>query len=717
MILTKSKLLSITVGGALLFVANLFFFDSIFVGVIGSVFYFFGLISVLKEILFKKTDSPCCWFWSSLASLFLFSILGTTVYYLYAINSWSSTIILALPITFFLAKIEPIHVKKIIFKKESPTIIFSLICFLIIEAALFITLIERRATDIMPSPWQAVGPNFFIAYLIAAGLLLFIVLKAKNNSGKYGATVLHLFLTYSVVAIIYQLGFGFDGFIHRATEVWIQNYGLITPKQPYYIGQYSLIVWLSNLTAIPIFYLDVYFVPILASLVIPGAVSQSLVSVWLIPRRYALVLLWLIPFIFFLSLNLTTPHNVLILLIFITVFAALLYVKGKLPTLPLIILALAGLAIHPLLGTPLALFTVAIILLNQARLKTKIPILILFFLIIIILLPALFSINIIVGGGELPHFINPLAKFNAFTELFKRPYWYTAYAGFFWELLYNWQRLIAPFIIFIGLLGFYLDKEKKLVHYLFPLTMIALWFGAFLLRSWIIFPGVAAFEQGDYPLRLLKTSLIFILPWSMYGLYTLYRQVIAILSPLLSPDLCRQAISNISKKIITTLFIVIISTALTISFYLSYPQRNPKVHFPGYSVSASDIKAVEWINHDNTDYNYVVLSNPVIAAAALTKYSFVKYFTTPQGEISYYSIPTGGPLFALYEKMWSRGQTREIMNEAMDIVGVKKAYFVIPSYWTKFNQIIDGAKKSADRWQIIDNGKIWVFVYYRATPR
>ena len=61
--------------------------------------------------------------------------------------------------------------------------------------------------------------------------------------------------------------------------------------------------------------------------------------------------------------------------------------------------------------------------------------------------------------------------------------------------------------------------------------------------------------------------------------------------------------------------------------------------------------------------------------------------------------------------MWTNGQRRETMEQAMAVVGVKKAYFVIPAYWTKFNSIIAGAKQSADSWKSFADGQIYVFVY------
>ena len=151
-----------------------------------------------------------------------------------------------------------------------------------------------------------------------------------------------------------------------------------------------------------------------------------------------------------------------------------------------------------------------------------------------------------------------------------------------------------------------------------------------------------------------------------------------------------------------------------LSFYLSYPQRNTKARFPGLNITQNDFRAVEWIHNQNDKYDYTVLSNQLVSAAALTNYSFAKYFDTPDGEVFYYSVPTGGLQYKQYGKMLYEGQKREYMLDAMNRVGVDTGYFVVNKYWANSDGIIEGAKKSADSWHVIDDDEIWVFIYERS---
>ncbi|PIZ95203.1 MAG: hypothetical protein COX81_01505 [Candidatus Magasanikbacteria bacterium CG_4_10_14_0_2_um_filter_37_12] len=597
----------------------------------------------------------------------------------------------------------------------------------------------------MPSPWQAVNYWFFILFVISTGLLILFIWKNKNYQTSILAVSLHLFVMYGIAGILYSLGYGFDAFIHRATEQWILVNGSILPKTPYYIGQYSLVAWMAHLTNLPIFYIDVYLVPILASVSLPLVISTTLKKIWYIPYKIGILLTLFIPFIPFLSFNLTTPHNLVILFTVLIVFTTLGYLKDKITLIIPILLSLASLAIHPLVATPTLIFLVGIIITKKIT-SSKLSLIfhLLFFTAITLTVPILFLINNFLNNAPLPQFTNSLTQFPLFLELFRCPYWYLTHAPLLYEIIYAWQWLIIPTALTLCVGGFLMIKKKIPAIYLFPLTTIALFLSAWFLRSWIVFPDVVSYEQGDYPMRLLKTSLIFILPFGMYMIHRALKH----LNTLAQKQFNHLTIKQLStqKTAFTFMLVTIISTVIMLSLYFSYPQRNIKSRFPGFNVTASDFEAVEWIYKQETDFSfspaldmnqstmtegvilglmdgtnliekkphefdYIVLSNQLVSAAALTKYSFAKYFQTNHGEIFYYAIPTGGDLYRQYGKMLYEGQKRAYMNDAMEIAGVNKAYFVINNYWANANKIIEGAKMSADSWEVIGDGDVWIFVY------
>lgn len=625
------------------------------------------------------------------------SLVGSIGYLFFELNWFVMFIMVAAPFGLFaLKKYWP---KETINSIPTPKYIkYATALYIILEIGIIANLFLNQTTLPSPSPWQSLTPSFFFLFFASTALLL---MTNWLHPGKRAVwlTSIHLLVMYSVTNIVYPLGFGFDGFTHRAAEEWIKTHGFISPKQPVYIGQYVWVVFLSQLTNLPIKLIDIWLVPLLAAYTLPRIIPRALTSTFTIPAKFSLNVVFVLLFVYFFSLHLTTPFNVLILLTILGIFTTLEYIHTHNNTILglTILMALSGLLIHPLLGAPLVWFVLCAWL--SVRYQPKQWFYVLYAIGMTAIVPVLFMVFLYITRHIIPHFSNPFTKISVFAHYWQWPFWYIKTTSYFWNLLYVWEWCIPVIVLIIGIYGYVRSPKPRAT--LFFCSSIALALSSFLLRSWVIFPDVHATEQGDYPLRLLKGALMFVLPWTMYGIWKIITEYASILAN--------------TKWYRTALVSSFFSAALllTISWYLSYPQWNPKVHFPGYNVSAADFQAVEWIHTDNQTYNYIVLTNPITAVAALEKYSFAKYFNTNQGELSYYSIPTGGPLYTIYTQMWMEGQTRATMEQAMDIVGVDKAYFVIPSYWTNFKNIVAGAKKTANSWREFDNGQLYVFTYLR----
>ncbi len=570
---------------------------------------------------------------------------------------------------------------------------------IILEIILLATLYTHRTYGVLNSPWRALPLWFFGVYGVTMITTLAAPWFMRSRALAYAATALHLFTTYGVTIIMYPLGFGFDGFIHRATEDWIAAHGFILPKQPIYIGQYTLVVWLAKVTALPIHLIDIWLVPVAAALSLPALFQRLFTRVWNFPAALALNLMWLYPALYFLWLGLTTPYNLLLLIIMATICALLEYQKGTIGALVPISLGLFGLFTHIMLGAPLMLVILVALIGQKWKSSAQTSLLIVYAVAAVLTVPTLFTMYLLAKGLPWPDFVNPLTKLSHFLELYALPFWYNPSAPRVWNYFYKLEWALAPLVVALALIGWWVEPLKKFGRWLFPITTVAFVGAAILLRTWIVFPDVHSFEQGDYPLRLLRASMMWILPWAGAGIGVLYLAIK-------------------KTKFATAIFgttLVCAAIGLTIAFYFSYPQHNKKVNFPGFNVTNADIKAVQWIDADNNhtkDINYVVLANPVVGVAALSEFSFAKYFDTPLGQYSYYSIPSGSPLFDLYTDMW-RNPSTSTMRTAMDLFGADKAYFVINSYWAHYNQIVAAAKNTTDHWTSIEGGQIHVFEYER----
>ncbi len=608
-------------------------------------------------------------------------ILLTIVYYAYGIPTWIIGMMSVLPILWLRKHITPITLN-IPLPLRLPSL--PVIAITLIDLVLIATIITAQTTELRASPWQGVTAWYFLLFAISTGLLIW---QSRSLTGRtqFALMALHLFAILSIPAIMYPIGYGFDAFIHRATESWIAEHGVITPKQPYYIGQYSLVVWLHHLTHISVFRVDVWLVPLLTSLLVP-ALSLRLAMT----KQRALALL---PIMYmavpFLSLHLTTPHNMTMLL---TLVVILLSLDKKTKPLIFLFVGLAAAATHPLVGAPALLYALGHIALPTLRLRWTAA---LVALSTMFALPVMFTLNQVRSGRGLPNITNPLGRIREFLDLFAQPYWYLDQAPFYLDVLYAWQR--ALHVVLLALASYGVWAYRKHSHLLLlPVTSLGLFLSAWLLRSWFVFPDIIAYEQGDFPLRLIKAAMLFLLPHVTLGLGAALQRI------------------KIKSSYRHYAYPSLAAIGVMLSVYFTYPQVNAKVQFPGYNVTGADVAAVRHIDSQQDNYDYIVLSNQLTAAAALQAHSFAKYHQTSDGsEHFYYAIPTGGKLYAHYLDFLYKNQKPEYVLAAMDYAHVDTAYVLVSDFWKNAPAIVEGAKKTADAAYPIDEGKIWLFRYDR----
>ncbi len=628
------------------------------------------------------------------------SLANVIFYYLFKITPLTSIISFIIPLFFLLLPKKKTTEDALI--PNHPRSNKLIYLFLLLEIILMLIIISSRSGELMPSPWIMFSPWFFILFAISTSIIVYLL--SQKTSGKIMTLgiIIHFFIFYCIAAIVYKLGFGFDGFIHRATESWILQNGFISPKEPFYIGQYGLVVTLSRLSGISIQHIDIFLVPILASISIPTLVRAIFPKIWNITRQSALVISLIIPFIFFLPFNLTTPHNLTTLAMVLVILGIVGYYHSIIPFSLICMVSLYALATHPLLGAPLMCIVAGAFIQKKYQSKKITVIVCSILTLLLISIPlVMFGVQQWLNGHGAPSLRNPFTHVALFKEYVIRPFWYKADAAWYLEILYIWQYAITPIVIFFGLVGArYLRKTK--ITWILLSSSTGLLIGAFLLRTLFTFPDVSFHEQGNYPLRLLVGAIITLIPLSMYGVYKFSEKKLLWIQNKLS----------IKPHTLYILGSIKIGILLMFSLYFAYPQYNGKVYFPGFNVTEYDKKVVQTIHNQNPENNYVVLSTILTAVTSLTEYPFARYIDTEKGPQFYYSIPAGGPLYILYEEMLYQGQKRETIDKVFDLTHVDKVYFVVSWYWKNSDKIVEGGKSTADKWQSIDD-KMWIFEYTR----
>lgn len=562
-----------------------------------------------------------------------------------------------------------------------------------LDLLLFWFLWQKQYTNTLVSPWTIVEPKFFLLFFLNSLIIFWTLQKSKHTASNLFVIILHYSLILSVVLIIFKLGYGFDPFVHQATEKWIAEHGFITPKQPYYLGQYVLVTAIYFITHLDISVIDRILVPIGAGITIPlisyFAFSRTGHEQKLLP---ALMTIPILPLIFF---NNTSPNNLALLIALIITFW-IWYERqngDKKTHLIGLILSLTACTIHPFVGLPiLVIYFFSIIIKYQWFKKTTYPI---YVIILTLVLPLAFYFNSLRQGQYLK-LNNPLNNLSYFWEMFHRPFYYWMNNGSWtWKLLYYYRDALIPLILIAIVLGLIIcwKKYKNNLRFFSILTSASLFVSAFIISTVIQFTDVIEYEQNMYAHRLLELALISLIPYlviSTKELFILLR---------------RQP----GKQLLGAIFF---SALLLISWYFTYPTRDPISHYTGFNIRQADIDVVNFIMNKNLGQtDYIVLTNQAVATAALKEFGFIKYLPTPQGEQYFYSIPTGGPLYQYFRKMVYEEPKRQWMEEAMKFAGVKKAYFIHTNYWAPAAEIRDAAKAEADNWWELSGGRVWVYEY------
>lgn len=633
--------------------------------------------------------------------LSLISLVGAIVYRLYSLNNIGIIISLILAVVLFIIiqrfktydKYESITLNN---KSAINTLLITF--YFLLTAFNFYILFTHQTTKAIISPWQVMPSYFFIIYGLATVILLLYILRQGRLSILLIS--LHYFLSFSVAWIVYKIGYGFDPFIHQATMDLIDKTGSVLPKPFYYLGQYSLIIILHKITFIPIVWLDKLLVPVLAAIYLPITIYQAL-SKWFINNLSSILLILIILILPFSFLIVTTPQNFAYLLLLLVILLGL-SCKNIYDLILIYLLALTALLIQPIAGIPALLFTLLLNIYHsdKGRIIKKIHYLLIFVLTGVALPLAFYWVEKTNAAG----IINELSLGNALSlPKLIIPGKENFILNFIYLYGFN-LKIIIILIAAAGLIIAYKFKKYCRIFFIYFLMSIALGL-SYVLTKILPFNFLIDYERSNFPDRVLLMATFFLLPFILTALYGLIDKILE---------------QNKKIKISLLTFLIILITA---SLYLSYPRFDRYYNSHGYSVSQTDINAVEWINN-NAESDYIVLANQQVSAAALREFGFKKYYlvnsniSSPyQGEdkggveIFYYPIPTGGRLYQYYLDMVYEKPSRETILLAMDLAGVDEAYFVLNKYWWAFPKILAEAKLEADSFQEFDNNEIYVFRY------
>lgn len=558
-----------------------------------------------------------------------------------------------------------------------------ILIFSVLYIACLMLLIFSRTSDSIISPWQKVPLAFFILYFLLTTNLCYMLVKEEMRKTGHILAFPFLFLTFSICAIVYRIGYGYDPFIHRASVGFISEHGYIIPKTIYYLGQYSLFAIIHKISAVPIDWLDKFFVQFISSILLLPIIINNFKYRHPKFRYLTTILLLILGFSMFIV---TVPQNIAYLLFAVLVFESLDYKKEAFPYL--FVLSLAISAFQPIAGIPAVIYVFFRHFQNDPKMRYSLLMLTVF------LLPLVFLA--ISAKIDLDWHLADLSLIRAYTGS-----GLPNKEGIWLDLVYFLGKNKAILIALLLTGGFLLRRKSKkyrydhLTHFSFAL------FCTYLLLSFISFDYLIEYERSGFADRLLILAVLTACPLILAAIEYLIRKVM------------------LQNRTVKFGWLILVSSLLTASLYLSYPRFDHYFNSRGYSTGRVDIEAVNHIDADTAD-DYIVLANQQVSAAALHQFGFKKYYklsgqereaVLDNGQIFYYPIPTGGPLYQYYLKMVEGAPQKEYIKKAMELAGVKTGYFVLNKYWWAFPKILEEAKISADSYKEFGDGEVYVFKY------
>ncbi|HLD17448.1 MAG TPA: hypothetical protein VJB99_00020 [Patescibacteria group bacterium] len=719
------------------FLVNLFFWHSAVVGI--------GLLTIFLTEIGGRIGSRffpqegrilrrVLGVWIFLSVL---AIAGSVVYYTGTITSWKAMlgVLLSIGVTALFSshrkKEEPSNVPLSPSARHPLAWRFWIlaVCGVFFLLATLALLHASATQDAVRSVWETVPSRTFLFFGLSATALSAVLLFGRAHRIGIALAVSALFVFLSAAVVLFPLGYGFDPFIHQATENHIAAFGTITPKPFYYIGQYALILFSYLGFLIPIETADRWLVPVLSVLLLPAAWSTAALSLLRDKRLAAasLLLLFLLPLD---SLILTTPQGLANLWTLLTILLAVPRLVGQKewPWWPTALSAFATLLIHPLAGLPAVIFVFLAsthsslrapqILSGRSNLslksrtqeiasssqKKRTPrndegwrrllswATILFSSIIF---PLAFWVQARLSDQPFKFHFNQLLP-SLLKNLVALPSPFPDRYSPIFDVVYFFGTN-RFFLLFVAAsAGILLWKRWMKDSAITPLLVlpVILLINFLLLKTVTDFSFLIDYEQSNYADRLLTLTIFFLVPF-------------LILAGGHIADWLRTR--PLAVRIAAAVFL---AAAITGSWYLAYPRHDVYATGHGYNVSRADIEAVRSIETNAGKQPYVVLANQTTSAAAMKEFGFAHYYKNN----FYYPIPTGGPLYKIFLEM-NDFPSRETAAKAASLSETEIVYFLVSSYWWQADRIEETAKTQADRWWKI-NGKtsIVIFQYDFSNP-
>lgn len=550
---------------------------------------------------------------------------------------------------------------------------------------------SAATVDAIRTPWPLLPEGTFLAFALLP-VSAWIAFRTKNGRLPGIALCVLTVLAVSFIApLLYKLGYGFDGFLHQASERVLFETGTLQPKPLYYIGQYVFVTWLGRLSEFSLASLDRFLVPASVSMIVLAA---SLVF----QKRKSIALLFLPLFLPLGAFVATTPQSFSYVLGLTAIGLSLATKSRKMSILPALFCGAWSLATHPLAGLP---FLGAVILILTAQAKTEAKSLKILKGISLGLLVCLTSASVPIAffandalAGHASNWQRPSLHWqdiggNILASL-TPPLNHVA----LWADWAVYTEFFLPFLlVFLTVFAIWKGSERRLSWILLGLASVGLNAAAFSLKSIGDFSFLIDYERGNYADRLFLVALFMLLFPALEGAWILLKRINA-----------ETGAKALGIPLILALWFAGHAHA-------ALPRHDAATASRGWSVGLADYEAVRVIEQDAADEPYTVLANQSVSAAAVDSFGFKRYVRdgATNEEIFYYPLPTGGRLYQLYLEAVAPEPSVDAIREAARLGQTNLLYVVVNAYWWDADHVSETLKQASEKELVIRNGAVKIY--------
>lgn len=542
------------------------------------------------------------------------------------------------------------------------------------------------------SPWDNISPTILILFFVSVLFVFALLYRGREQSLTIPLFSLCLFTLLSLNIFAFPIGAGFDPFIHKATESHLAQFGTITPKPFYYIGQYTVVLFFAHAFSIPIDLIDTFLVPILCALLLPLAWLGAAIHI-LKKERFALLALVGIFFLPLESFITTTPQSLANLWTLLCILATVPYLmeqdRAKWPFY--ILGSIATLLIHPISGIPIFIFLFLLAIENKRSVWNPVLYKIVSWFSVFVAclgLPISFITNAYLNHTpiSLNTKILDLSLFSNISVFFANRFHPII------DFVYLYGRNLFFIIFLLSFFSFVIYRKELSNRFkILLMTVLILGVNYVLLSVFIDFSFLIDYERMNYASRLIPLMFFFLSPFLILSLNHISVNI------------------RTRPMVLKICLLVLLVGCATASFYFSYPRRDIYETSHAFNVGQSDINAVYMIEDWAQKKPYITLANQSVSAAAIKNIGFRYY-----NDLFFYPIPTGGTMYQLFLSM-NETPNKKIAEQAIQLLpkdsNVKTVFYVVDSYWWDFSRIVESSKAIASDWKSIGDGAVYVFKF------